>query len=983
MEISEENGVIKKRYNNIKKSVNDNRSYRGLILNNDMKVMLISDPTTQKSAATLNINIGVMNDPDELPGLANFCEHMLFFGSEKYSDKNEYVEYITEHNGYYNAQVDFDYTAYYFDVASEYLEGALDRLAQFFLSPLFNESVVESEVNNVHSEFETLLNDDDARIDQIVRSSIDPKHPYAKFFTGNKNTLIDKPKEMGINIRSELIKFYQRWYSSNLMALTVFGNQSLDELEEIVTKKFSEVINKNVQLPSLTDYAPNDESYMHKWYIVPVRNAQKLTILFPMPVLAYNDYYNSSPMEFFSALFNTEGKASLSSALKKQGLITEMITTSMEKHWGGTFSLLCINIKLTDTGLNNIDDIMVLIFQYIQMLRPNEHLESFFNECQQMEKMKFDFESKIEPIHYVLSVAHDLQLHPVENVLTKGERFSKWNPNVINSVLDNLVPQKVRIYITAKDFENIANETEQWYGTRYKKYKIPDTLVNKWTKPDVNLELKLPLKNEFIPTSFDIKAVAENDTIDEYPIIIKENSLIRVWFKQDDEFRLPKAGLALKIVSPFFVMDAVGINMTKLYVALCNDLLTDCSYYANIAGSKFRIESDQNGIEILIAGFDDKISILVNKIIDTMLNLSIDNDRFEYLKKQYNNELLDFEAYLPFAQGIHYQKVLINNNMLPLDNLSKSMSYVKIDGFKNFMKNFFERIHIECLIHGNLTKVEAQAIAKSLEDKLKNDPINKEKSRSFVPLSTRQLMLDRAVKLNDGCNFSYGIKNKISPESSIVVYYQTGLISTESDMLLALLNQIIAQQVFDILRTQEQLGYTVFSEITQSACEKGLSIIVQSEKHPKFLDERIEAFLESMKTFLMNMSESVFDNHISSLKNRLMEKPSSMSALLLNFKTEIFGRSYEFERNIIEVGCMEAITRQEIIQFFEEKFINKTSRRKVAVHVVSTITHKSGSESSDQPKSNDNRLSSMPTIITNIDEFKARQSLCPLPTDDY
>lgn len=90
------------------------------------------------------------------------------------------------------------------------------------------------------------------------------------------------------------------------------------------------------------------------------------------------------------------------------------------------------------------------------------------------------------------------------------------------------------------------------------------------------------------------------------------------------------------------------------------------------------------------------------------------------------------------------------------------------------------------------------------------------------------------------------------------MYYQTGVISTESDMLLALLNQIIAQQVFNILRTQEQLGYMIFSEITQSACEKGLSIIVQSEKHPKFLDERIEAFLESMKVFMLLNIELFF-----------------------------------------------------------------------------------------------------------------------------
>lgn len=49
---------VKKRVEEIKKSPNDKRIYRGLILNNDMKVLLISDPTTDKSAASLDVEIG-------------------------------------------------------------------------------------------------------------------------------------------------------------------------------------------------------------------------------------------------------------------------------------------------------------------------------------------------------------------------------------------------------------------------------------------------------------------------------------------------------------------------------------------------------------------------------------------------------------------------------------------------------------------------------------------------------------------------------------------------------------------------------------------------------------------------------------------------------------------------------------------------------------------------------------------------------------
>ena len=49
---------IRKRYDDIKKSQNDKRAYRGLVLDNEMKVLLISDPTTDKSAGSIAVKIG-------------------------------------------------------------------------------------------------------------------------------------------------------------------------------------------------------------------------------------------------------------------------------------------------------------------------------------------------------------------------------------------------------------------------------------------------------------------------------------------------------------------------------------------------------------------------------------------------------------------------------------------------------------------------------------------------------------------------------------------------------------------------------------------------------------------------------------------------------------------------------------------------------------------------------------------------------------
>ena len=49
---------IKEILDDIPKSARDDRLYRGLILENNMKVLLISDPKTDKSAAAMDVHVG-------------------------------------------------------------------------------------------------------------------------------------------------------------------------------------------------------------------------------------------------------------------------------------------------------------------------------------------------------------------------------------------------------------------------------------------------------------------------------------------------------------------------------------------------------------------------------------------------------------------------------------------------------------------------------------------------------------------------------------------------------------------------------------------------------------------------------------------------------------------------------------------------------------------------------------------------------------
>lgn len=55
-------------------SDNDKREYRYVELSNQLKVLLVSDVTTDRSAACMNVGVGSMSDPDLAPGLAHFLE---------------------------------------------------------------------------------------------------------------------------------------------------------------------------------------------------------------------------------------------------------------------------------------------------------------------------------------------------------------------------------------------------------------------------------------------------------------------------------------------------------------------------------------------------------------------------------------------------------------------------------------------------------------------------------------------------------------------------------------------------------------------------------------------------------------------------------------------------------------------------------------------------------------------------------------------
>lgn len=62
----------------------DDRNYRSIVLpGNALRILLCSDPSTNEAAVAMDVHVGATSDPAAVPGLAHFCEHMLFLGTKK------------------------------------------------------------------------------------------------------------------------------------------------------------------------------------------------------------------------------------------------------------------------------------------------------------------------------------------------------------------------------------------------------------------------------------------------------------------------------------------------------------------------------------------------------------------------------------------------------------------------------------------------------------------------------------------------------------------------------------------------------------------------------------------------------------------------------------------------------------------------------------------------------------------------------------
>ncbi|MES2604840.1 MAG: insulinase family protein, partial [Pseudomonadota bacterium] len=551
----------------VDKSPNDKREYRAIVLENGMRVLLVSDPASERAAAAVNVAAGSNSDPEDFNGLAHFLEHMLFLGTEKYPASGEYQEFIASHGGSHNAYTAYENTNYYFEIDANYLEPGLDRFSQFFIAPLFTADYVNRERNAVNSEYQSGLQDDGRRSQAVLKAIINPEHPMSQFSVGSLDTLQDHGNK---TLRNALLEHYERYYSANLMSVAIFGKESPDQLEAWARKYFSAVENRHRAKPSSNVPLFNPGSLPLQVNIEPIRDARALSYSFPIPDMRKR--YREKPVDYLANVLGHEGEGSLLKVLRDRGWANALSAG------GGIatddINIFNINVALTEEGLSHVDDITALLFQFIDLINREGVNDWQYEELATMSAIAFQYQEPSGAVGFVTNVAARMQDLPLQDLITAAYAFEDFDADMIRDVLSYLRPDNMLLMLSAPALD--ADNTEQWYGTRYGEQPIPQTRIGLWQQYPQDETLAISAPNPFIPENLALKPLEgepmapDAANVQEKPELLVNADGVRLWFKQDNEFFTPRTNFYVYALTPVFQNSLRNSLLSNFAVTLVN-----------------------------------------------------------------------------------------------------------------------------------------------------------------------------------------------------------------------------------------------------------------------------------------------------------------------------------------------------------------------------------------------------------------------------
>lgn len=883
----------------------DDRQYQYFVLNNKLKVLLISDENADKAAASMDVNVGSYHDPIDREGLAHFLEHMLFLGTKKFPEADAYQAFISDNGGSHNAYTSSHHTNYYFDVDDKKLDDALDRFSQFFVAPLFDETYVDRERNAVHSEYQASLRDDFRRSYDVYRNVINQAHPEAKFSVGSLVTLADRAND---NVRDDLLSFYKQHYSASKMSLVVLGRQPLDKLKTMVVDRFS-------QVPLSTDktQADTNKKALQPLFMPgqlpmevlskPVKELRQMSMNFPLSSIS--QYYQEKPLDFIGYLLGHEGKGSLLSILKAEGLVENLSAGGSDKNDGT--AAFYISMRLTAAGVLQRDKIRALVFYALEQIKKSGVEQWRYEEKRLLAETAFQFREKSAVISTVRSLASNLHQYSAAEVISGDYLLNNYDAKLIKRFLSKLTPSNV--LVTSVYPEVATDKVTRHYEVAYSQQKLSSDLPKLDKKLTANFAL--PTKNPFIPENINLYAV--DPTLQSFTRL--QAGDINLWAKQDLDYKTPKVKVFFRVMSPQIAGNIKGSVLALLYTDLIRDRLNEYTYSALLADTAISIRENDRGIDIVLEGYHDKLYALMDLFLDEIDGENITIERFIQIRSDLLRGLRNSDKGKPYHQLYKQLAINLTDSYFTDIEKIKELENITLDDINVFAQQWRVDTRIQGLYYGNFDQVwlnQWQAYAQRLQQQ-------ETQAVKDTYASIKNMIAPVKVMRIDSDVLQYHVRNVDHNDQAAILYVQSPSDTVSDQAKMSVLRQMMQSPFYSSLRTEQQLGYIVFMGSMRLKEVPASVFVVQSPTAS--VGDIQKAVTQFITDFSHNIPEDV-EVFKQAVITKLLEAAPSLSASANIYWSDITQSDGRVNRRQRLIDAIEKVSSDDIKQYYQQVMLS-------------------------------------------------------------
>lgn len=890
-------------------SPNDDREYDVVHLENGLSVIVVSDPHADKAAAALNVHVGSMQNPDEQLGLAHYLEHMLFLGTEKYPDPDEYGEFMSRHGGMHNAYTADDHTNYMFQVNNDRLDEALDRFSDFFKAPIFDPEYSQKEVNAVDSEWSMRRASDGFILFKLNNVTLNPEHPIARFRIGNNESLGDKDDSV---LYDEMLDFYQRYYSANLMTAAIVGDYPVEELAEKARNYFADVPNHEAAAPTYDVPVVTDSERNLQIFYKPQMEMRVLQIDFTIDNNIENFVYKAN--ELVAYMVNSEMPGTPGAFLREQEWADSLSAYAQPNAYGNAGRFV-IQAELTQSGLENRELIAGMIFNYIEQLREEGISEAYFDELTTVLNNRFQFLQRGSAFNYATQLAASMQHYPIENVIDYGYRLDSYNQDAIGQVLAQLRSDNARIWFISPDEE--VDQSLHFFDGEYRLAELNPEIIGGWREQAADIEINLPSVNTLLPEDLSVKELG--DATSPQQVISQEG--VNAWLQRSEQFQEPRASVSLSLYQDQSELTLKERMAAQVMVESFNLSELALAREASIAGVNFSLSYGQ-GLSLGLSGFSDKQAQLAERVLQGFANYEPAGSRLEQVKDRLRRNIENQARQFPVQQlSPRFNHVMRVPGASPEARLA-ALSEVSLSDVVNIRDALLDGVHLRALVVGNYSPEGVTALIDSIRELVVVDPsVNYRRSEVIVPQSGQRVVLNRDVELED---------------VALLDAYLFAEDDVQTRARASLMAELTHSRFFNELRTEKQLGYAVGVSNIAVADYPGVAFLIQSSvANPEELMGHFDSFREGFVDHLEALEEDAFAEAKNGLLVSLREQPQNLNQEAARVRADWSRENYSFDTRERTIAEVERLTKKDM-QLFYQRLLEEQEHMRVLVQLRGT-----------------------------------------------